>query len=117
MASFLIIDEDRNFREALAIALRLDGHETTVVATPEDARARLDEGRFTCCVIDAHISGADTLLEAAVASGARVIATGPYVELLETTAARHPRAQTLAKPFRAFDLARVAFAGQASATG
>ncbi len=116
MASFLIIDEDRNFREALAIALRLDGHEAAVAATPEDARARLAADRFTCCVVDAHIPGADLLLEAAASSGALTIATGPYIELLELAVARHPGARTLAKPFRAFDLARVAVAGRASAT-
>ncbi len=117
MASFLIIDEDRNFREALAIALRLDGHEAAVAATPEDARARLGEGAFACCVVDAHFPGADALLEAAAASGARAVATGPYPELLAAAAARHPHAQTLAKPFRAFDLARVVAPGAAGTAG
>lgn len=117
MASFLIIDEDRNFREALAIALRLDGHEAAVAATPEDARTRLAAERFTCCVVDAHIFGADVLLEAVVSSGALAVATGPYVELLDATASRHPGAATLPKPFRAFELTRVVFAARARAAG
>jgi DNA-binding NtrC family response regulator len=104
MASFLIVDEDRNFREALAIALRLDGHEATVSASADDARARLEAGRFGCCVADAHLAGADALLAAAIRSGLRAIATGPYPELLAAAAARHPGVRTLAKPFRAFEL-------------
>jgi DNA-binding NtrC family response regulator len=107
MASFLIVDEDRNFREALAIALRLDGHDASVSAAAEDARARLADARFTCCVVDAHLAGAEGLLGAALESGARVIATGPYPELLEAAAGRHPGAETLTKPFRALDLARL----------
>lgn len=107
MTSFLIVDEDRNFREALAIALRLDGHEATVAPTPEDAHAWLAAVRFGCCVVDAHLAGADAILELAAASGARAIATGPYAELLQAAAARHPHAVMLAKPFRAIDLVRV----------
>lgn len=106
MTSFLIVDEDRNFREALAIALRLDGHDATVCATAEDARARLAPGRFGCCVVDVHLAGAEALLEAAVDSGARAFATGPYPELLAAVSSRQPRAEALSKPFRAGDLAR-----------
>jgi len=116
MTSFLIVDEDRNFREALAIALRLDGHDATVAATCEDARARLAAGRFGCCVVDAHIPGADAILESAAASGARAVATGPYPELLAAAASRHPHAVMLAKPFPAFELVRV-LAAATRATG
>jgi DNA-binding NtrC family response regulator len=111
--SFLIVDEDRNFREALAIALRLDGHEAAVAASAEDARARLAARTFACCVVDAHLAGADAVLEAA---GAVAVATGPYPELLARAAARHPHAAILAKPFRAVDLLAI-LDGPARATG
>lgn len=106
-SSFLIVDEDRNFREALAIALRLDGHDATVAATSEEARTHLASRPFACCVVDVRLAGADTVLEAAAATGARAVVTGPYAELLEAARARHPRAAALAKPFHAFDLLRL----------
>ena len=107
MAPFLIVDEDRNFREALIIALRLDGHDPVGSASADDARARLAGAPFACCVVDAHLAGAEGLLHAAIESGARAVATGPYAELLRAMAGRHPGVQTLTKPFRASDLARL----------
>jgi DNA-binding NtrC family response regulator len=115
-SSFLIVDEDRNFREALAIALRLDGHDTAVAASLEEARALIAARPFTCCAVDAHLPGADGLLEAAAAAGASAVAMGPYPELLAAAAARHPHAVTLAKPFRAAELLR-ALEGPARAAG
>lgn len=106
-SSFLIVDEDRNFREALAIALRLDGHEAAVAATSEEGCTRLRERRFTCCVVDVHLIGADAVLETAAASDARAVATGPYAEILAAVSARHRHAAVLAKPFHAFDLSRL----------
>jgi DNA-binding NtrC family response regulator len=108
MAAFLIVDADRNHREALAIALRLDGHEVTAARGAEDGRAALASGRFDCCVVDVHLADADALLEAAERRDVRAVATGPYPELLAAAAARHPRAGLLPKPFRAHDLTRVA---------
>ncbi len=61
MAAFLIVDEDRNFRDALAIGLRLDGHRALAVGDAEEARARLRDGGFDCCVVDAHLADADAL--------------------------------------------------------
>lgn len=104
--SFLIVDEDRNFREALAIALRLDGHDAKVSERSEEACARLAARQFTCCVVDAHLAGADAVLAAAASAGALAVATGPYPELLGAAIARHPRAAMLAKPFRATELLR-----------
>ncbi len=104
MAAFLIVDEDRSFRDALAIGLRLDGHDALALGDADDAQTRLRDGGFDCCLVDAHLPGADALLEIAAASGVRAIATGPYADLLEAAAARHPRAEALAKPFRACDL-------------
>ncbi len=104
MAAFLIVDEDRNFREALAIALRLEGHEAISVGDAAAARARLAQGPIDCCLVDAHLRGADAVLDAACRAGARTFATGPYPDLLAATAARHPQAGTLAKPVRAAEL-------------
>ena len=104
MASFLIVDEDRNFREALAIALRLEGHDAVAVGEASAARARLAQGPIDCCLVDAHLRGADAVIDAACRAGTRALATGPYPELLAATAARHPQAGTLAKPVRADEL-------------
>ena len=104
MAAFLIVDEDRNFRDALAIGLRLDGHTAVATGDAEDARARLATGWFDCCLVDAHLAGADALLEIAASAGIRAVATGPYADLLAVAAARHPHAEALPKPFRAADL-------------
>ncbi len=111
MASFLIVDEDRNFREALAIALRLEGHDASAVADAPSARARLAAGHVDCCLVDAHLRGADGLLEAAARAGARVFATGPYPDLLAAAAGRHPHAGILPKPLRAAELAACIGAG------
>ncbi len=108
MLAFLIVDPDRAFREALAIALRLDGHGALGAATVDDARERLSGARFDCCIVDAHLEGADALLESVAASGVRTIATGRYPDLLAVAAARHPGAEALLKPFRAADVAALA---------
>lgn len=106
-SSFLIVDEDRNFREALAIALRLDGHDAVVAGSLEDAREHLRARSFSCCVVDAHLVGSDLLLQESTASGARSVATGPYAELLASVARRHPRVAALAKPFPVAELLRL----------
>jgi DNA-binding NtrC family response regulator len=105
MASFLIVDEDHNHRESLAIALRLDGHAAVVSPDADRAATLLAEERFDCCVVDGRLPGADALLETAARSGARAIATGPYLELLAAAAARHPHADLIEKPFQAAELA------------
>lgn len=102
--SFLIVDADRNFREALAIALRLDGHTAQVAASAEDALARLEAGGLTCCVVDAHQPGADDVLQGSVRHGLRTVLTGPYPELLAQAARRHPGVELLAKPFQTAEL-------------
>lgn len=104
MASFLIVDGDRNFRETLAIALRLDGHEALVASSPEVALALLAGGSIECCLVDAHHPAADALLDAAEDARAIPFATARYPEMLAAIAARHPKVRTLSKPFRAADL-------------
>ncbi len=104
MPTFLIADADRNFREALAIALRLDGHAAIATGSADEAIARLGGGGFSCCLVDVHLPGADEVADAAAGVRARVVVTGPYPELLATALRRHPGARPLAKPFRAADL-------------
>jgi DNA-binding NtrC family response regulator len=104
MVAFLIVDGDRNFRDALAIGLRLDGHLAVAVGDADEARDRLRAVRFDCCLVDAHIAGADALLELAAGAGLQTIATSPHPDLLAAAACRHPQAAALAKPFQATDL-------------
>jgi DNA-binding NtrC family response regulator len=115
MAAFLIVDEDRNFRRSLVIGLRLEGHFAFAAGDVEEARAHLGAGRFDCCVVDAHLPGADELLEVVAAAGGRAFAMGPYPDLLEAAAGRHPHAAAIAKPFRAADLLAQVDASKASA--
>jgi DNA-binding NtrC family response regulator len=105
MAAFLIVDEDRNFREALAISLRLDGHGAQVAASAEEAALHLATRRYTFCVIDAHLWDADRVVEAAGRSGASTVLTGPHADLVESAVRRHPTALALPKPFDAGALA------------
>ena len=105
MVAVLIVDADRNFRDALAIGLRLDGHVAMAVADVDEACERLRAVRFDCCLVDAHLAGADALLEIAAGAGLQAIATSPYPELLAAAASRHPAARALAKPFGARELA------------
>ncbi len=104
MLAFLIVDADRNFRDALAIALRLDGHLAVATGDDDDACERLRVVRFDCCLVDAHLSGADALLEIAAGAGMLAIATSPHPDLLAAAASRHPSAEALSKPFGASEL-------------
>ena len=104
MVAFLIVDGDRNFRDALAIGLRLDGHLAIPTGDVDEACERLRAVRFDCCLVDAHLPGADALLEIAAGAGMQALATSPYPELLQAAASRHPRAEAIAKPFGSKDL-------------
>jgi len=96
---FLLVDADRNFREALAIALRLEGHTVAAAATAEEGLERIAGGGVSCCVVDALLTQSDTVLAAAVAAGVRVIVTATYPDLLASAGRRNPRAETLLKPY------------------
>ncbi|HEX9240819.1 MAG TPA: response regulator [Anaeromyxobacter sp.] len=100
----MIVDADRNFGEALAIALRLDGHLAIGTTDIEEACDRIRAVRFDCCLVDAHLPGADSFLEIASGAGIRTVATSPHEDLLEVAARRHPHAQALPKPFGVADL-------------
>jgi CheY-like chemotaxis protein len=104
MTSVLLIDGDRNFREALAIALRLDGCAVTSAGDGHAALGLLDGGAFDLCLVDLNVTGLEALLGAATATRTTVLVTGPYPELLEAAARRFPPARALPKPFTAADL-------------
>jgi DNA-binding NtrC family response regulator len=107
---FLLVDADRNFREALAIALRLEGRTVAAASTAEEGLARLAAGGIRCCVVDALLTHADAVLAAAVAGGLRAVVTTTYPDLLASAARRNPRAEMLLKPF-----APVALLGRSAA--
>ncbi len=112
MASVLLIDGDRNFREALAIALRLDGCTVTADGGGE-ALQLLQRPGWDLCLVDLNVPGVERLLGMAAASRAPVLVTGPYPELLEAAARRFPPVQALPKPFAAGELmARLAGPGR-----
>ncbi|BDG10163.1 response regulator [Anaeromyxobacter paludicola] len=108
MSPLLLIDGDQNFRQALAIALRLDGHAVSAVPSVEAAERELASGEFGCCVIDVRLAGAAGLLgRMARSSRACVVATAFDPDLLAETLARHPEVAALEKPFRVEDLRAV----------
>jgi DNA-binding NtrC family response regulator len=108
MPSFLLIDEDRNFREALAIALRLEGCEVTSAGSTDAARVALATARYDLCVVDLHLAGAEALLAEVLGGPLPVLLTGPHADLLASAAVRFPRARVQEKPLRARDLLALA---------
>jgi len=101
MASFLIVDADRNFREALAIALRLDGHVAQVASSAEEAALHLAARPYGFCVVDAHLWQSERVVQAATRAGACPVLTGPHADLVQSAAMRIPGARALPKPFGA----------------
>jgi len=108
MTAFLIVDEDRNFREALAISLRLDGHAAQVAASADEALLHLATRKYRFCVVDAHLWDADRVVEASARSGVATVLTGPHADLVESAVRRHPTALALPKPFDAEALVALA---------
>jgi DNA-binding NtrC family response regulator len=99
---YLLVDADRNFREALAIALRLEGHEVRTASEGREALAQL-EG-VSCCVADWGVPDIDELLAAATRAGVRTVVTGVHPSLVSSAARRHPRSEALPKKFGAEEL-------------
>jgi DNA-binding NtrC family response regulator len=100
MAPLLLVDGDRNFGRALAIALELDGIPVVTSPDVEDALRRLTREPFGACLVDCFLPGADALFSClSEQAGIRVFATGTYPEVLAGAARRHPWVTTLQKPF------------------
>ena len=106
--TYLIVDADRNFREALAIALRLEGHEVRTASHGREALNQLERGGVGCCVADWGVDLVDELLAASTRAGVRTIVTGIHPALVTSTARRHPRSEALPKPFGPEQLTRAA---------
>ena len=105
MTPVLLVDADRNFRQALAIALQLDGVPVETANDVEEARARVGSGLYHACLVDCLLPGADELFESlAGVAGMRVIGTGAYPEVLALARRRHPWLGTLQKPFPVAEL-------------
>ncbi len=105
MAQVLLVDADRNFRQALAIALQLDGVRVDTATTAEEALTRIGRGAYRACLVDCLLPGADDLFESlAGVDGMRVIGTGAYPEVLALARRRHPWLGTLQKPFPVAEL-------------
>ena len=102
--TYLIVDADRNFREALAIALRLEGHEVRTASEARQACGQLELGGVGCCVADWSVEDIDEVLDLATRAGVRTIVTGIHPALVDSTARRHPRTEALPKPFQAEEL-------------
>ncbi len=104
MAALLIVDVDRNGREALAIAARLEGLAVATAGSAAQAEALLAEGGFALLVVDCLVPGADALVRAR-AGRERILAVGHQPELLQRFARRHG-VEALAKPIGPDDLRR-----------
>jgi DNA-binding response OmpR family regulator len=105
MPSVLILDADHSFREALAIALRLDGFHAVGSSDAGQAIRWLDSARFDACLADARTPGLEGVADAALRTGARLLLTGPHPEVLALASRRHGGAPTLPKPFAPAELA------------
>lgn len=102
----LLVDADRNFGRALAIALQLDGIPADTAGSAEEALASLGHRRYRTFLVDCLLPGADELfLQLGELGGVHVIATGAHPELLAVARRRHPWLGTLQKPFPAAELA------------
>ena len=106
MAALLIVDVDRNGREALAIAARLEGMTVATAASVREAQALLAAGGYSLLVVDCLVPAADALVEARTGRE-RVLATGHHPELLARFA-RRLGVEARAKPLGPADLSRVA---------
>lgn len=99
--AYLLVDADRNFREALAIALRLEGLTVLTASGSLEALSLLERGGVRCCVVDWCVENSDELLDAALRAGVRTVLTGVHASLVASTARRHARVEPLPKPFGA----------------
>lgn len=107
MVTLLLVDADHNFRETLAIALRLDGIVVRSLAGADEALPVVDNLTYDFALVDCLLPGADRLVARLVRDGrTRVIATSAHGEVIGEALRRHPGLVTLPKPFRTHELLR-----------
>ena len=63
MARVLLVEDDRNARRMLARAIARGGHDVETAASPDEARAQLQGGRFAVVITDLRMEGRDAGLE------------------------------------------------------
>jgi len=99
----LLVDDDANFRRALAIGLRLEDHEVVEVASLEDASLVLATRPFDVVLVNLLLPGGEgsSLSEhLGAALGDRVtVVVSPHPEALNAARTRIPAALQLQKPF------------------
>ena len=61
MATILVVDDDRVFRELLVTVLELEGYEAVAVTTPEEIVATVRREEPALIFMDVHIGNRDTL--------------------------------------------------------
>jgi DNA-binding NtrC family response regulator len=105
MPPLLLVDPDRNFRQALAIALRLDGYTVETASTVEEALGIVARAPVGGCAADCLLPDVDRLFTQLEASSVPAVAVSNHPEFLREVTKRHPFLVTLEKPFRPAELA------------
>ncbi|AKU89674.1 response regulator [Vulgatibacter incomptus] len=113
MLSVLLVDDEANFRRALAIAMRLDGHLVFETSNTADARAALERGAFDAVVINLLLQDGDALVLAGFLTGRIAerlsaapglpfpVLCSPHPEALRAARKQVPTALQLERPFTA----------------
>lgn len=60
-ADLLLVDDDEDFAESLALLLRLHGHRVLIKANGPDALSAFEAGRFDLIMLDIRLPGMDGL--------------------------------------------------------
>lgn len=99
----LLVDDDANFRRALAIGLRLEGHEVIEASSLDEADRSLERRPFDVVMVNLLLPGGEgsSLTERlATSPGDRLtVVVSPHPEALFAARARLPAALQLQKPF------------------
>ena len=63
MANILLLDDEANVREVLALSLNSFGHDVVSIATPEEATQILEQQAFDVVITDLRMDGEDKGLD------------------------------------------------------
>jgi len=112
MPPLLLVDPDRNFRQALAIALRLDGYAVETASTVDEALGIVARAPVRGCAADCQLPDVDRLFAQLETSAVPAVAVSNHPEFLNEVTKRHPFLSTLEKPFHPGELtARLSLQG------
>lgn len=105
---FLLLDNDANFRRALAIALRLDGMTVFEAEDPQEAEKLLESQTFDAVVLHLHVPGPHLDFIARLRArlpDCRVVVCNAHQEILDAArAAGFGPVLELRRPFGAKEL-------------